>query len=59
MPVSPGRPLPVGVRAELFRHLAAMEQAGVPVDLAFAALQLPAGVRAGAPAHGRLPRPGA
>ena len=34
--------LPIGVRAELFNHLAAMEQAGVPATRAFATLHLPA-----------------
>lgn len=41
MPALLSKPLPVGVRAELFSHLSAMEQAGVPVERAFAALQLP------------------
>lgn len=42
MPALLSKPLPVGVRAELFNHLAAMEQAGVPAERSFASLQLPA-----------------
>ncbi|PTU76418.1 type II secretion system F family protein [Pseudomonas mangrovi] len=42
MPALLNKPLPVGVRAELFNHLAAMEQAGVPAERSFASLQLPA-----------------
>lgn len=35
------RPLPLAARAALFAHLAAMEQAGLPADKAFALLRLP------------------
>ena len=36
------RPLPLAARANLFAHLATMEQAGLPADKAFALLRLPA-----------------
>jgi len=40
------RPLPLAARADLFAHLAAMEQAGLPADQAFALLRLPGPGRA-------------
>lgn len=47
-------PLPVATRAELFAHLAAMEQSGLPADKAFSLLRLPRAERARVDATHRL-----
>lgn len=42
-PLMNRHPLPLASRADLFAHLAAMEQAGLPPDKAFGLLRLPGG----------------
>lgn len=46
MPATPQSPLALADRAQLFTHLAAMEQAGMPADKSFALLELPLAAQA-------------